>query len=833
MAACRAIHSWTFCALVGAFLDLALAYFMLCGAALAFFTAKFLGVFGLRLPCPCGGLFGRPTGHCLQHLLVEYPPRIVSSVQLSVRDRFPFDSVWAEEEGSPGQYDVKFVRDEAQSHRLLEMPREEEESCGSVSNSNAVKSQNLSSGGPSSVNKGDLPETAYSPWRPRDGSDVKGKGVISSLRPRLGLRRRRRAAAEQRRSSPILPFYLQSGWPGAQDSNYSTDEQMLELSGDNIKTLDSGDHSLPDNLKRPDSIGTVEGDTSVTGSNHDLTARQAVEKHLFAGSPEEHANVIRVLELALKEEKAARSALYLELEKERSAAATAADEAMAMILRLQKEKASIEMEARQYQRMIEEKSAYDEEEMDILKEIIVRREREKHFLEKEVELYRQMMVSGEGSEQQPSDEFNNMVGMIEQKPGCSFDFSDGPKFMEKDISNCDNGCLDNGPLNVDAGADGVQFSDHIIYKKGDDDAQFFGNLSNLSDHMGSVEDLKHGCDEKSRNFDVTHVKGLERSDKYDLEFQEKGMLTVDVYHPSQQRQTSRSGGDSSSCKLKENTYLNEASISVDKSGENCAKSFGTYPSVGIDWEKYKDEGEESCKSSCSQMESEQSVHDVHVIDDKGCDERNEKGSVSSHVGSGSVSSRTSDRRFESDGNRKIGIPRSHSSSSWLEAEQNVHRSVSDLTGVLLPLNTSHDSSSFSELRRNSMSAVGKERLKLETEVEHLRERLRIIQQGREKLNFSVENKDKENLQLQLLEEIASQLKEIRQLTEPAKAMRQASLPPSSSQAMIIDQFEKQIVGAASSRGKWDKQTALLVQTQPLCGEPPPCGRILGTLCGDG
>ena len=43
------------------------------------------------------------------------------------------------------------------------------------------------------------------------------------------------------------------------------------------------------------------------------------------------------------------------------------------------------MEGKQYERMIEEKFAYDEEEMNILKEILFKREREKHFLEKELE----------------------------------------------------------------------------------------------------------------------------------------------------------------------------------------------------------------------------------------------------------------------------------------------------------------------------------------------------------------------------------------------------------------------------------------------------------------
>ncbi|KAF2292597.1 hypothetical protein GH714_025895 [Hevea brasiliensis] len=97
------------------------------------------------------------------------------------------------------------------------------------------------------------------------------------------------------------------------------------------------------------------------------------------------ANVIQVLEQALEEEKAARAVLYQELEKERAAAATAADEAMAMILRLQEDKASIEMEARQY-RVIEEKCAYDEEEMNILKEILVRKEREIIFLRRKLKL---------------------------------------------------------------------------------------------------------------------------------------------------------------------------------------------------------------------------------------------------------------------------------------------------------------------------------------------------------------------------------------------------------------------------------------------------------------
>lgn len=149
-------------------------------------------------------------------------------------------------------------------------------------------------------------------------------------------------------------------------------------------------------------------------------------KQIKPGSGEDNdQNSIRVLEQALEEEHAARSALYLELEKERNAAATAAEEAMAMILRLQKEKASVEMEARQYQRMIEEKSAYDAEEMNILKEILMRREREKHFLEKEVEAYRTMIFGNEGSE----NEAQESVGILGER-----DISEDPSVILQQIS---------------------------------------------------------------------------------------------------------------------------------------------------------------------------------------------------------------------------------------------------------------------------------------------------------------------------------------------------------------------------------------------------------------
>lgn len=135
----------------------------------------------------------------------------------------------------------------------------------------------------------------------------------------------------------------------------------------------------------------------------------------------DEANTIRMLKLALEEEKAARSALYLELEKERAAAASAAEETIAMISRLQQDKASVEMESKHYHRMIEEKSAFDEEEMNILKEILIRMERENHFLEQEIEEYRQMsFLDNDLSKVVLNDEMDNRG----QKPSSSLCLND-------------------------------------------------------------------------------------------------------------------------------------------------------------------------------------------------------------------------------------------------------------------------------------------------------------------------------------------------------------------------------------------------------------------------
>lgn len=77
------------------------------------------------------------------------------------------------------------------------------------------------------------------------------------------------------------------------------------------------------------------------------------------------------------------------MDEERSASAIAANNAMAMITRLQAEKAAVQMEALQYQRMMEEQAEYDNEDLQVMRHIVAKREEDIRELEDELDLYRE------------------------------------------------------------------------------------------------------------------------------------------------------------------------------------------------------------------------------------------------------------------------------------------------------------------------------------------------------------------------------------------------------------------------------------------------------------
>lgn len=372
-------HSWTLGGLIGAFIDLVLAYFLLCGSAFAFFVFKWFRFVGVCLPCPCKGSFGfRNSRFCVHRVLFEWPSRKICSIQVMAVKRFPFDLVRVK--GHSCSANDKVVAESTHDNRVIEL--EDDASCSSCSVPRLLPLVDR--------------ENVY---------DAKGKRVMSVKR-RSGIRRRRRGSYDCGKVSSAVPLEnLQSDV--VVTPCLPCDESIIgdkinastnRTSGKGASVVDTEDdqtgrdldektcHSYEFNGSMVDSPGQDKCSSSL---EHYMN--NACDKVQIVGNEEDR---IKMLENALEEEKAAYGALYLELEKERASAATAADEAMAMISRLQEEKASMELEMRQYQRMIDERVAYDEEEMDILQEILIRRERENHFLERELETYRKMDSKG-------------------------------------------------------------------------------------------------------------------------------------------------------------------------------------------------------------------------------------------------------------------------------------------------------------------------------------------------------------------------------------------------------------------------------------------------------
>ncbi|XP_022960257.1 uncharacterized protein LOC111461056 isoform X1 [Cucurbita moschata] len=346
------IHSWTLSGLVRAFIDLALVYVLLCVSATVFIPSKILKVVGLCLPCPCTGFYGnRNFNLCLHRLLVSWPKRKICLVLELVKGRFPFDLILIDD-----QMDNTNWSSLMENHHTDGIP---EACCSTLS-------------GPGSQNS------------IHNDSEHDGKGKrIMYRRPRTKIRRRRTVVEDVKLSKGICEgdeTRKERGFVALVESQEfvpddSNESNHVELSERNWQGFESSG-----------SVG--ENDHMNKGSS---TIGQCTSNAQERDIDRNEVSCIRLLDQA--HEETARASLFLELEKERAAAATAVDEAIAMITRLQNEKASAEMEARQYQRALEEKIAYDEEEMNILREILVKREIDYHVLEKKIKAYRLMDLS--------------------------------------------------------------------------------------------------------------------------------------------------------------------------------------------------------------------------------------------------------------------------------------------------------------------------------------------------------------------------------------------------------------------------------------------------------
>ncbi|GAB2210006.1 hypothetical protein Droror1_Dr00015256 [Drosera rotundifolia] len=735
-----AMHSWSLCGLVGAFLDLAITYFLLCVSALAFFLSFFLAFFGLALPCTCTCTSRShldPHHSCLQRrLLVDCPNHRLSRVQSSIRNNFPFRSVFH-------QLDSKCFDENNQQHLRIE--------------------ENMSGS--------DHLEPVLENKAPIDDVKVKGKGVATTTtaqRQRVSLRRRRRGnhlpLPQDAFASSSSFDHVHSDAPG---STSTVSRMIHEISTYSSMPASSYDGHPPSTVMEGGSPLHVIGSNDITDANDStgnnslssedqrINVRSGLE---FEGEP---GNSIRVLKQALEEAEATHASLWSELEKERIAAATAADEAMAMILRLQQEKASIEMEARQYQRIIEEKSTYDEEEMVILKEIIIRREREKHFLEKQVEAFRNQVLGTVQLEGDPYSKIDSQSHMIDE-------LSDDPIQMLQQLSDAVEKARKGG--SDDALQTSVSLEKDSTAALGGDVSSFV--LTELDDKFVDGHDLVHGSNELSQ------------------EIQEKGMISMNKLPISQQHKLQRPEASSNVHSSVDHPFKNQNSIvlaRVEDQTYNGNSSTKIVPRK----DGRNDGGEDrllDVKGMEIKIENDINIYDVHVIDGE-FNAHDPKQSSMGGLDSVPMHHRTSNVTGEcempSESSNAVTVGDSSSSGDIVDdGEMTIIRNSLGLHKLLPPLNIPHPTAPHSELQRHSISAVDLERLRLSKEVDWLQEKLRTVQEERGKLSISSEYRESNNTELQLLEGILKQLQEIRQLREPRNTLRQASLPSPSSKVVL-------------------------------------------------
>ncbi|RWW40630.1 hypothetical protein BHE74_00053950 [Ensete ventricosum] len=760
MASCLATHHrWTLRALVAAYLDLALAYIFLCAASLAFFASKFLALIGLPLPCSCDDIHDAP------HFHREQRQQRVGCLQLLLAG--VFDSVYGNDCRASSNVNCDSVQlvgagddDGGGGHAvcgLLEMGQGEE-SCGSFSHPPPPHEFD----GGESCSDGDA-----------DLVDLRGKAVFRQGQRLSVLRRRRRDRNNltiRCYSSPTSPSpALQLGWKGAvadaSPSKISNHLPQVEGSG---HVVSEALHHLSD-----DQNAFIQ---EVAFANE----FQTVDKGLpdategVCEAEKNESDAIRELKQALEEERYANAALSLELEKERSAAASAADEAMAMILRLQEEKAAIKMEAWQYQRMVEEKSAYDKEEMEILKEIILQWEKEKLILDKEAEEYQQMVIGGNGFKKTPDGHLPDATCLIGQNKVASFGSFDDPELMLKEVYesikkkervNDEMQCVNEGESLMAS-----------VQKSSAEFVKCSSSLEMATDVQYSSSGNPSWCNSLEKYYPGVPDDGNECT------VQEKGMVTIEVGPCSLHSHKTRYANESCSPRFngsQQNDLDDSISQLVDgRNSKQDEKDKITVPLDDLCMRHNLNANKESPNSS--QLNNEVNVVDVHVISHKvDLAEGKTKQVYLPQVGYNLGRSHEYGTL-----NRPSLLGRSDhvtedSDRDLTQLELNMQRSSSDVTKVGQSTDASIIRASWLDLRRSSMPAVESERFQLENEVELLRRRLKAIEQGREKLSFSLEQREKETYNLRRLEEIAHQLQEIRKATESGNSIYSASLPPSS------------------------------------------------------
>ncbi|KAK5846228.1 hypothetical protein PVK06_002504 [Gossypium arboreum] len=152
----------------------------------------------------------------------------------------------------------------------------------------------------------------------------------------------------------------------------------------------------PTFIKRNRFFGISLADSSSTSPRWKKIPRKLLqEKAEFASEygdgqvpTEAEGDILLHLKRQVRMDRKSLMSLYMEFDEDRNASTVAAYNAMVMITRLQANKVTVQMEALQYQRMMEEQAEYDQEILQEMNNLLVKREEEIKELEDELEIYR-------------------------------------------------------------------------------------------------------------------------------------------------------------------------------------------------------------------------------------------------------------------------------------------------------------------------------------------------------------------------------------------------------------------------------------------------------------
>lgn len=119
-----------------------------------------------------------------------------------------------------------------------------------------------------------------------------------------------------------------------------------------------------------------------SNNNNNCKEEHSIEDEVFD---------VMSLRRMVKAERQRYNAACAEIEKEQGAAASAAEEAMAMILRLQSEKSAVEIQAKQFRRVVEQKQEYDLEVMESLRWTVEQIESQKNIVERQLRVLKERL----------------------------------------------------------------------------------------------------------------------------------------------------------------------------------------------------------------------------------------------------------------------------------------------------------------------------------------------------------------------------------------------------------------------------------------------------------